>query len=210
MSCKIKKDIYQVLASNSAFIPITVKLSYLKRKNLIKSKENWFVIPPNTKDYIVTTLKVMDKDRKTKLSYVFNTYYGDLVTKKYNTYYKYHVPVKDIDSFYISQGYNTNATHKNINAIDFAIPEGTKISAARAGIVYKVKEDGEKYCLKKKCEKYGNYIIIYHEDGTFAEYGHLQKNGSVVEKGDKIEVGQHIGYSGNTGYSSGAHYLGKH
>ena len=56
-----------------------------------------------------------------------------------------------------------------------------------------------------KFEPYGNFIKIYHGDGTIGSYVHLKRNGSIVEKGDKIEKGQLIGFSGNTGWSSGPH-----
>jgi len=58
---------------------------------------------------------------------------------------------------------------------------------------------------KEKCKKYNNLIIIYHPDGTFAEYTHIKHNGSKVKIGDKVSKGQLIGYSGNVGWSSGPH-----
>ena len=53
--------------------------------------------------------------------------------------------------------------------------------------------------------KYNNYVIIYHSDGTFAEYTHLKRNGVLANVGDKVTQGQVIASSGNTGFSSGPH-----
>jgi murein DD-endopeptidase MepM/ murein hydrolase activator NlpD len=47
--------------------------------------------------------------------------------------------------------------------------------------------------------------VIYHEDGTFAEYVHLKKDGAQVSVGDMVSAGDFIAYSGNTGWSSGPH-----
>ena len=83
--------------------------------------------------------------------------------------------------------------------------EGTTICAARDGIVIDVKEDSNKGGKTIKFQEYGNYITIYHKDGTMANYYHLQKNGSKVKVGDKVKAGDEIALSGNTGWSSGPH-----
>jgi len=51
----------------------------------------------------------------------------------------------------------------------------------------------------------GNYLTILHEDGTYADYLHLQFEGVTVELGDKVEAGDPIALSGNTGWSTGPH-----
>ena len=83
--------------------------------------------------------------------------------------------------------------------------KGTSVCAARDGIVLEIKQDSDKHGKTSKYQEYGNYITIYHNDGTMADYFHLQKNGSKVKKGDKVVAGQVIALSGNTGWSSGPH-----
>ena len=48
-------------------------------------------------------------------------------------------------------------------------------------------------------------IIIRNHDGTYAYYGHLQKNSMTVKNGDSVLSGQKIANVGSSGYSSGEH-----
>ena len=52
---------------------------------------------------------------------------------------------------------------------------------------------------------YGNHIIIQHDDGSVAQYWHLEQNGVYVQPGDFVKKGQIIGASGNTGYTAFPH-----
>lgn len=87
-------------------------------------------------------------------------------------------------------------------AIDFRVPIGTKITAAREGTVVAVQEgftDGNGEDLKE------NYVFIKHADGTVARYFHLTRDGALVNVGDTVKQGQLIALSGNTGDSAGPH-----
>jgi murein DD-endopeptidase MepM/ murein hydrolase activator NlpD len=121
--------------------------------------------------------------------------------------YRYRLPYKKGTSHYVSQGFNGKYTHKGHSqyAVDFAMKEGTKVYAARGGIVVKTKSDSNKGGYDKKFASFGNYVTIQHNDGTLATYYHLKRHGVVVHVGDRVERGYHIGYSGNTGYTSGPH-----
>jgi murein DD-endopeptidase MepM/ murein hydrolase activator NlpD len=83
--------------------------------------------------------------------------------------------------------------------------EGTEVLAARDGVVVKVFQSNTESCLKEECKKFNNFILIYHSDGTIANYSHLLQNGSKVSAGDIVKKGDVIGLSGNTGFSSGPH-----
>jgi len=90
-------------------------------------------------------------------------------------------------------------------AVDFPVPEGTAIAAARGGRVWDLKEDSNEGCDTSDCAHLANYVAIDHGDGTIAQYLHLQQDGVPVALGDEVHVGQIIGYSGNTGFSTGPH-----
>lgn len=90
-------------------------------------------------------------------------------------------------------------------AVDFAAPVGTIVCAARAGVVTGVRQDFTVGGVDPALKSAGNYVIIKHADGTFAEYVHLEPNGALVRLGDKVADGQPIARSGNTGFTSGPH-----
>jgi len=119
--------------------------------------------------------------------------------------YIYSLPFEQGKTFRVVQGYFSNFSHRERAALDFNMSPGTKIMAAREGIVIRVKENGVKGGLNKKYRSDGNNIVIQHSDGSRAGYWHLQKDGAVVNIGDTVKKGQHIGYSGKTGYAAFPH-----
>ncbi len=119
--------------------------------------------------------------------------------------YVYHLPFADGNKFLLLQAYNSKMSHKGELSLDFKMKTGSKICAARDGIVTAVKEDSDKGGLKDEYYNDGNHIIIEHSDGSIAMYWHLQKDGVLVNVGDTITKGQLIGYSGNTGYTAFPH-----
>jgi murein DD-endopeptidase MepM/ murein hydrolase activator NlpD len=122
---------------------------------------------------------------------------GSKVTDNLDTYI-YDLPFREGTGYKVVQGYGGMFSHKNKAALDFYMPEGTPVHAAREGVIYSFKDDSNEGGPFTKNEK-ANYIIIKHDDGSFGCYWHLQKNGVVVKNG-KVAKGQLIGYSGNTGF----------
>lgn len=120
------------------------------------------------------------------------------VTNNLDTYI-YDLPFKVGTSHKVVQGYGRMFSHKNKAALDFSMPEGTPVCAARGGVIYSFKDDSSEGGPFSKYDKKANYIIIKHDDGSFGCYWHLQKNGVAVKKG-MVDKGQLIGYSGNTGF----------
>lgn len=120
---------------------------------------------------------------------------------KDDTSYIYGLPYEEGKSHYLVQGYFSSFTHRERAALDFKMKRGTKICAAREGVVVRVKEDGDRGGLKKRFRPYGNYVIIQHPDSSRAGYWHLQKDGVLVNVGDTVQKGQVIAISGKTGYS---------
>ncbi len=83
----------------------------------------------------------------------------------------------------------------NHKGVDFGAPTGTPIYAAAAGTVI-FSQDGWN-------GRYGNLIIIQHDNGTRTLYAHQSRR--VAQKGARVEKGELIGYVGSTGRSTGPH-----
>ncbi len=197
---------YVVYADNPEPCPISLAIDF-ELVNLTSSEGNssTFILPGNSEKNNVAELLIKYKLKSYKFDYNYTAYYGNPNLEEYDVTFKYHLPYKKGSSFKVMQGYNGSTTHKGINALDFNMPEGTEIFAARGGIVVEIVQENDKACENEGCEKYNNYILIYHNDGTFANYSHIKKDGAVVAKGDIVSIGQHIAYSGNVGRSTGPH-----
>lgn len=121
--------------------------------------------------------------------------------------YLYTLPYAPGKSYHVLQGYGSRFSHTGLEqyAVDFFMPEGTPVHAARDGIVARVEESHDRGCWKDGCWRYANYIVVLHADGTTGEYYHLQQDGALVEPGDEVRAGQKIGLSGNTGHTTMPH-----
>jgi murein DD-endopeptidase MepM/ murein hydrolase activator NlpD len=196
---------FAFLANNDEFCPVSV-LVELELDNMKSSEGNnkIFVVPARTKGYVITNLEYVKKGKysfKTKTR--FN--YGNHLEAKQDTTFAYSLPFESNKKFKIVQGYNGSRTHQNENSLDFSMPINSSIYAVRSGVVIKVVEHNTKTCYKKECSKYNNEVLIYHKDGTFSSYVHINTNGVLVKVGDEIIEGQLIAKSGNIGWSSGPH-----
>ena len=119
----------------------------------------------------------------------------------------YSFPYMGGESYRVLQGYGSRFSHTGIEefAIDFNMPVGTPVHAARSGVVARVEESNSKGCWEDGCGQYANFVVILHSDGTTGEYYHLNKDGSLVEVGESVSQGQKIAYSGNTGHTTMPH-----
>ncbi len=79
--------------------------------------------------------------------------------------------------------------------IDFAVPSGTPVMAAGAGIIQTAHwENG-----------FGNFIVLNHGNGYATAYGHLSRYALGIRAGAHVRQGQVIAYSGATGLATGPH-----
>ena len=119
--------------------------------------------------------------------------------------YVYSLPYEKGSAYLFIQGANSSMSHKSELSFDFKMKPGSKICAVRDGKVIQVKSNSNTGGLKPEFMNDGNHIIIVHEDGSVAQYWHLQKGGVYVTIGEKVKKGQVIGASGNTGYTAFPH-----
>ena len=200
------KNGINIYADNSAFCPMSIIIDFtVLNLDINGGNNNVYVIGTQEKKKLLTTLKHINNRKPYKFLYKYFVHFGNYDLYKYDENYVYNLPFNTSKQFKLSQGYNGTFSHQNINALDFPMPIGTEITAIREGTVIQVIVKNNRNCVEKGCEKYNNFITIYHPDGTFAQYIHLKQNGSKVKVGEKVTKGQVIGYSGNVGHSAGPH-----
>ena len=185
---------------------VTVTID-MELKNLNPSEAVPFTatIPPREKVQAFT-LSAEDPKQDSSWSYTYYATWGSL-SVKHDDSQMYLLPYPSGLSFPVSQGFHGKYSHTggDCYSIDFKMPEGSPIHAAREGVVAGIKDDSSVGGSDKKYEWDANYILIQHSDGTLGHYVHLQKGGVKVKVGDKVQAGQFIGLSGNTGHSTGPH-----
>lgn len=124
---------------------------------------------------------------------------------KEDSSFVYTIPFEHGKKVFLVQGYESMFSHKGEKALDFKVKTGTRVCAARGGVVTAVRKDSDEGGLKEANFSDGNYIFIRHDDGSEANYWHFKKDGVLVNAGDTVKTGQLIGLSGNTGYSAFPH-----
>ena len=121
----------------------------------------------------------------------------------------YRMPYALATAYPVTQAYPDTATHHtpdSRHAIDFAMPVGTHVFAARGGTVFAVASRNYRGGLDTTRDGAGaNVVHILHDDGTFAVYAHLNRSSIRVRPGDRVTRGEYIADSGNTGFSTGPH-----
>jgi len=136
--------------------------------------------------------------------YSYQAQYGRLDAQHDDTY-RYALPYAPGTGHRVAQAYGGNGTHRNIYAIDWTMPVGTPVHAARPGLVVAVRDSMEGSGINRYMQGRSNFVFVEHDDGTIGLYGHLQTHSAVVAVGDTVRRGQMMARSGNTGYSSGPH-----
>lgn len=201
-----KSQGFIIYGSNPELYPMSISLD-LDIKNLAFSEKERkvFVIPPKSDKFKIGELTIIETGGRIKFSYTYKSAFGDVTLTGFDSRFEYDLPFQKGKSYKVYQGYNGSFSHKNQNAIDFTMAEGTEILTARGGIIVQLVQNNTESCPREDCRKYNNYITVMHNDGTFANYSHIRYNGSVYKLGDPVKKGVVIAYSGNVGWTSGPH-----
>ena len=121
----------------------------------------------------------------------------------------YRLPFALASSFPVSQAFPDTITHgdpSSKHAVDFVMPTGTPIYAARAGIVIEVAREFFDAGVDPSVDgPRANVVRVLHDDGTMSLYAHLSWNSIRVVPGERVARGQYLADSGNTGFSTGPH-----
>lgn len=200
------KEGIDLYVRNEEYSPVTFVFQ-LQLKNMTASPANTktIVVPPRTERFLAYKLRIAPDAQAYGYGYEYNSNFGDHTVDTFTVDHVYELPYAAGTTQLVSQGYNGKFSHRGALSLDFDMPEGTPVHAARAGVVVMVEERFDEGCPSKRCEEFTNEVVILHKDGTFGEYVHLRQNGAFVAEGDEVKAGQLLGESGATGFANGPH-----
>ena len=106
----------------------------------------------------------------------------------------------------LERGYNSSHT-----GIDIKTPVGTNLIATKSGVIWALYNGCYHFNSGASDANhnygFGNGLIIKHDDGTWAEYAHMQPDSfpNDVYLNARVVQGQILGKSGSSGNSTGPH-----
>lgn len=199
-------DGHRLLARNAGRAPVEVTFSLTDGSNVASARSFPFTIvlqPGEMQE--ATRVHAANRGQGYRFAFRYAPKLGDPNARP-DPNARYRLPFGDGLSFMVSQAPGgpiiTHGDAQSANAIDIVMPEGTPIVAARGGIVIEIFEKSE---TRGDVANRGNYVRIFHDDGTWADYAHLSKVAPELAVNQNIAEGSLVGYSGNTGQSSGPH-----
>ncbi len=195
--------------TNSYCGPVTIDYATTKN-NLIPSQPDGSSTIPSERStgrYPLIRYRIADNRQAFNQHTTIQMQFGQPVTSP--TPYVYALPFAAGDRHRVTQGFNGTFTHTGPDryAVDFPMPEGTVIVAARNGTVLASNDQattggiGPQFLALEQV----NWVLIRHDDGTIGSYFHLRPGGVSVRPGQTVRRGQPIGRSGFTGYATEPH-----
>lgn len=197
-------------ARNDFFAPVEVRVEFTNIKDLVPPADGHplaWILPPRS-ETVLLHLPFAESAVQPELEYQYRYMPGD-PRATHEASEPYRAPFAISTDHHITQAYPDGETHRtpdSFHAVDFSMPIGTDVVAAREGLVFAVASTNFRSGLNPEIDgPAANVVRILHDDGTYAIYAHLNTNSIRVKPGDYVQRGQYIADSGNTGFSSGPH-----
>lgn len=198
-----------IVARNAYHAPLLVEieLTGVRRAADGIAPRAMVLVPPRT-EVVVTTVQGAQPGVLPAFGYRAAYSLGDPLAR-HDDAARYRLPFADGLRFFVSQApggrAQTHDTPDSADAVDFAMPPGTPVVAARGGIVMQVVQHHGEGRNDPAFLDRANLVRILHDDGTWADYAHLQRASARVKPGQRVAAGDAIAMSGNSGYTSGPH-----
>jgi murein DD-endopeptidase MepM/ murein hydrolase activator NlpD len=200
----------EITAANSFYAPVELALIFDSIEGVAyppPDEDRRWTVPPRSV-LTLLTLPLLEDVGAPSIDYRYGYLPGDPAAEP-DPAATYRLPYAAGTTHVVTQTYPESDTHRtrdSMYAVDFGMPVGTNVVAARAGVVFDVASTNFKGGPdRQQYADLANLVRILHDDGSFAVYAHLNWNTIRVRPGDRVAVGEYIADSGNTGFSSGPH-----
>jgi murein DD-endopeptidase MepM/ murein hydrolase activator NlpD len=203
------RDGVALIAQNTYFAPIQIafRLNALENMSADTPRTGLKVLPPRSETELVVVGKAVEQvDLRFESEF---QYLPGEPGAEHRPTQPYRLPYALSTSVRVSQAFPDTKTHTDRasqHAVDFVMPIGTDIFAAREGVVIEVASDFFESGTDLQVDgPRANIVRLLHDDGTMALYVHLNWNTIRVVPGQRVRRGEYLADSGNTGFSTGPH-----
>jgi len=198
-----------LIAKNTFFAPIQLayRLSQLQNVASNAPRDGLTVLPPRSELPVIEVGKAVP-GQNISFQYEFQFLPGE-PGAEHKPAQAYRLPFALSTTIAVSQAFPDTTTHGDPGsqyAIDFVMPVGTHVFAAREGVVIDVASGFFEHGTDLKVDgPRANIVRVLHDDGTMSLYGHLNWNTIRVVPGQHVARGEYLADSGNTGFTTGPH-----
>ena len=193
-------------AVNREPVPATIVLTFRSPGNLRPGAGLPIerVVPPES-SAILVHMRTIVQDESVRARLTIAIDLGATTTEP-DADHLYAVPFGGDFPRELTQGFGGSGSHlaSMRYSLDFAMPEGTPVLAARAGRVLYLQDGFTEGGTDPDLLEQANLVVVAHSDGTMASYGHLSR-GIPVSVGDTVAEGDLLGLSGATGFAGRPH-----
>jgi murein DD-endopeptidase MepM/ murein hydrolase activator NlpD len=198
-----------LIAQNTYFAPVQIafRLQPIENVSADTPRSGLEVLPPRSQTELVVVGKSVEQ-AELRFDSEFQFLPG-APSAEHLPEMPYRFPYALSTAVRVSQTFPDTTTHADPasqHAVDFVMPIGTDVFAARDGVVIEVASDffesGTDLALDGPR---ANVVRVLHDDGTMALYVHLNWNTIRVVPGQRVRRGEYLADSGNTGFSTGPH-----
>lgn len=198
----------ELVADNACFCPVEIAVRLLEPVNVVGFEgELLRIVVPARRETTLATLQPADWQQPMSFGHEYRAVLGEPAVE-HAPGEPYRAPFALAREFRVTQAYPTRLTHiepSSFHAVDFAMPVGTQIYAARSGTVVEVASQHFEASTDPRRALHANAIRVLHADGTMGLYAHLNWDSIRVRPGQIIQRGEYIADSGNTGFTTGPH-----